>query len=518
MTQAVSARRDGDTFQARIFWLKAARLLDEYGSVIRVGFESGPKGFDDVWVEYDPARAPLDQYGRPLHIERLQCKWHATHGTYGYSDLVNPEYINATTTSLLQRAYGAFTFDSSAGRHSRNALVTNHRPATEDVLHQLIRTKSYTLDVDRLFTGTTARSATGKARNVWREHLAIDDDALKPFVRTLGFNVVLDSLDGLRERMDEVFRANGLKRLEQGASASRYDDTVFQWAGQKRNGFDRDEFRAACKQEGLLADSPARPRVFGVKSFEHAYDRLEDRCDEVLNLVPEFDERFIRATSSWRSKLQPELQAFLSNAARSGSRIRLAVDAHTTLAFAAGAVLDTKSGRIVEVEQRSPTLQVWAPDDAKPDSSWPMWDFKVEVLNAQGTGTAVAVSLTRPVMDKVRAYLRTALPGTRQLILASPTSGPSQKVVRNGAHANQLAEDLVSRLKAERGSLAPADQGRMHLFMAAPNAFSLYLGRHVGALKPMTVYEFDFETQRDGSYRPSLMFPEVKSTGVQAMP
>lgn len=50
-------RRDGDNFQARIFWRKAVCLLDPNSPVIRVGFESGPKGFDDVWVEYDRKRS-----------------------------------------------------------------------------------------------------------------------------------------------------------------------------------------------------------------------------------------------------------------------------------------------------------------------------------------------------------------------------------------------------------------------------------------------------------------------------
>ena len=52
MTQAVAVRRDGDAFQARIFWRKAICLLDPASPVAKVGFESGPKGFDDVWVAY----------------------------------------------------------------------------------------------------------------------------------------------------------------------------------------------------------------------------------------------------------------------------------------------------------------------------------------------------------------------------------------------------------------------------------------------------------------------------------
>jgi len=83
-THSVNVRRDGDAFQARIFWLKAAKLLDDQGNIVRVGFESGPRGFDDVWIEYDPRKAPLDQYGQPLAVERLQCKWHAGLGAYTF--------------------------------------------------------------------------------------------------------------------------------------------------------------------------------------------------------------------------------------------------------------------------------------------------------------------------------------------------------------------------------------------------------------------------------------------------
>ena len=87
MTQAVAVRRDGDTFQARQFWLRAARLLDPSSPVTRVGFESGPKSFDDIWVEYAPGREPNAHDGAPLLRERLQCKWHVAPGTYGYADV-----------------------------------------------------------------------------------------------------------------------------------------------------------------------------------------------------------------------------------------------------------------------------------------------------------------------------------------------------------------------------------------------------------------------------------------------
>ena len=78
MTQAIIARRDGDTFQARMFWDRAARLLDEHGAIAKVGFEKGPKSFDDIWIEYREGAGPCDQNGTRLRRVHIQCKWHTT--------------------------------------------------------------------------------------------------------------------------------------------------------------------------------------------------------------------------------------------------------------------------------------------------------------------------------------------------------------------------------------------------------------------------------------------------------
>ena len=127
MSQAVTVRRDGDTFQARLFWYHAARLLDPESPVVRVGFETGPKSFDDIWVEYDPARSAVDQYGDPLRREHMQCKWHVTPDSYGYSHLVDPEFINANARSLLERARDAQLAHAPQGSGVRFKLVTNWR-------------------------------------------------------------------------------------------------------------------------------------------------------------------------------------------------------------------------------------------------------------------------------------------------------------------------------------------------------------------------------------------------------
>ncbi len=512
MAQAVVTRRDGDVFQARMFWLHAARLLDDQGPIVRVGFESGLKGFDDVWVEYDPARAPQDHRGNSLNLERMQCKWHATPGAFTHEDLTRPDYINAISTSMLQRALEGYRADKADGKVSRLVLVTNHLASQQDTLCSFIRSKSFNLDVDGLFTGKTARSATGKLRKLWREHLGVDDDELRALCTRLGFNLTRDSLDALRKMLDDACRANGLVRPEPNASSTIYDSNIFEWVGQRRMVFDRKEFRDKCAQEGLLADKPRGARqIFGVKSFEHALDRLENRCVEVLNLVSEFDDREIRNTRAWRDTLVPRLKEFLLRVPAPDGRVRLAIEAHATLAFAAGVVLDTKSGRLVELEQKSPVLKIWAPDDHQLPNDSPTWEFKEHELDPEGQGTACAISITRDTEGAVRHYVKESKLKLRRLLLAQPTCGPSARAVASGTHANALAEQLAEKIKRDREDNAAARQERYHLFISAPNAFTFYLGRQAAMMKPLTLYEFDFGYQVDGSYRPSLSYPEVTS-------
>lgn len=55
MAETGASRLDGDTFQARMFWLNAASLLDPDGAIIRLGFEVGPNRllkFDPIAAEF----------------------------------------------------------------------------------------------------------------------------------------------------------------------------------------------------------------------------------------------------------------------------------------------------------------------------------------------------------------------------------------------------------------------------------------------------------------------------------
>jgi len=505
MTQANTARREGDDFQARQFWLRAGRLLDTESPILRVGFESGPRSYDDIWVEYERGRGPRTLNGGSLLREHIQCKWHLTPGSYGYRQLIDPDFINAESRSLLQRAHVAHVTHGTSGNPVQFTLLTNWQPDRGDPLRAIMGTRSGAIRVERLFETKTDRSKTGAVRKEWREHLSLDDEALREFAGVLAFRAANDSLDDYREQLDTLFAYVGLRRIAAHESAFPYDDIVYKWLGQGRTEFDRASFRRVCQEEGLLTQGGAsRPIVYGVKSFTHAVDRLEDRCVRVLDFVPEFDERYIRDEAEWANTLYPLLRKFLLQAVQESDRPRLALDAHATLAFAAGSVLNTKIGRIVELEQRSPGRQIWAADDADSDPAWPQLGLTEIVIDATRPEIAVAVAATHDIATDAKSYIERSLPLVGRLLVFTPLGGAGPTSVVNGRHAFELAHSLAAQVKAHGSALS----GEItHLFVAAPNALTFYLGQHQLLIGRVCLYEFDFDGAQTRSYKPSLTLP-----------
>lgn len=499
MARANVARRHGDDFQARLFWLKAASLLDPHSPVVRVAYETGPKSFDDIMVEYDPQAAPPDHEGKPIHRRHIQCKWHTTAGAFGYQDLIEPGFINAERFSLLEKAHQAQALHAPNGDGCRFELVTNWRLKPDDPLLELVRKESDALDLGRLFNGGP-RSRTGKVRELWCKHLGLDDASLKPVARTLAIAETPESLASLRERLDEKFAAVGMKRVPAGETSFFYDDLAPKLLGQGRIEFNRESFRDMARRERLL-DSSSKPTsalTIGVRSFMHPIDALEDRCARMLNLVPYFDGRYIRNEADWQGRILPDLREFVLAAARSSEHLRLVLDAHVSLAFATGALLNVKSGKRIEIEQRTGGRRFWSMDDqaAGPDS--PRLAFEEEALDDREDDIALAIGLTHDVAGGVRAFVRAKGPRIGRIVHCRPEGGPSQQVVLGGRHGWMLAESVVQHIRRmrERGSAT----GRLHVFIAGPNAFTFFLGQHQQALGPAAVYEWDFDGQRGGGY------------------
>jgi SMODS-associated and fused to various effectors sensor domain len=508
MTRANVARRQGDDFQARLFWLKATSLLDPNSPIVKVAYEVGPKSFDDIVIEYDPSAAPLDHEGKPIYRRYIQCKWHTTAGIFGYQDLADPAFVNATRYSLLQRAHQAQSLYAPDGLGCRFELVTNWRLKLGDPLMDLVRKESDALDLDRLFDGTTDQSRMGRVRKRWREHLGIDHPTLSLVARVLALAETPESLMSLRERLDEKFAVVGMKRIPVTVSGFLYDDLVVKLLAQGCIAFDREGFWTMCQQEGILESSgqPKDVLIIGIRSFMHPIDNLEDRCERMLNLVPYFDGRYIRNETDWQHRILPELRNFMLKAARSTDHLRLILDAHVSLAFAVGTLLNVKSGKRIEIEQRTDGRRFWSRDDEASDPGWPKFLLSEEVLDEDQDEVALAVGLTHDIARSVRAFAIQTLHQVGQIVYCQPEGGVSQQSVRCGRHAWICIEAVVQRLQNLRGDGRRIQ--RVHVFIAGPNGFAFFLGQHQQAIGPVTVYEWDFDGQRGGDYSPGLSLGE----------
>ncbi len=504
MARANIARRQGDDFQARLFWLSASSLLDPHSPITKVAYESGPKSFDDIRIEYDPEAAPPDHEGKPLYRRYIQCKWHTTGGMFGHADLIDPAFINAESCSFLQRVRLAQSTYAPDGLGCRFELKTNWRVLPDDPLIRLVRKESDAIDNARLFDGTTDRSRMGQVRKLWSEHLGIDEKELALMTRTLAIVETAESLAALRDRLDERFGVVGLKRVPAYETSFLYDDLVFKLLAQRRFEFDKNSFRAMCSGENLLREPSPPPiaPIIGIRSFMHPIDNLEERCERMLNLVPYFEGRYIRDTSDWQTAILPQIRNFLTDAAKSTDHLRLILDAHISMAFLAGSILNVKSGKKIEIEQRTSGRRFWSPSDMPADSSWPYLLFDEELLNDKGDEIANAASLTHEVSPAVRTHFTNHRAQIRSILHCRPETGPSQQAVRCGHHASRLAEALSQRVHGLRVSGQPIR--RVHIFIAGPNGFTFFLGQHQQVLGSATVYEWDFENQRGGGYTQSL--------------
>jgi hypothetical protein len=482
-----------------MFWAKAAWLLTDKSPIIKVGFEHGPQGFDDIWVEYDSSFCPSEQSVNPIRKEHIQCKWHTAPNSYSHNDLILPEFIHADSVSLLQKVRKAQVNHASDGKGLRFQLLTNWSVATP--LQKYIAQRSRTLHLERLFSTKTDNSEAGAIRKLWREHLNIDESELRLFLQTLSLRESSMSLEELREHLNGMFLGVGLKCIHEGIFP--YDEVVFHWMAQNLQEFDRKSFREACRQQGLLQEGQGRAIVYGVKSFIHPIDNLEDRCEKVLDLVHQFDERLIRDQSDWSLTLYPKLKGFLLDFAKEATNLRLALDAHISLAFAAGSVLNIKSGREIELEQRVGGYKIWKAGDSEPTANWATWLYEHELLKAGGDGLVVAVSLTHEISSKVKQFLSASIPNAKALIMARLSSGAGNHSIMSGQHAYNLAETLAQHITTTQ---ADARQP-IHLFIAGPDGFTFFLGQRQPSLGKVTLYEYDLEGFHGGTYTASLTLP-----------
>jgi hypothetical protein len=275
-----------------------------------------------------------------------------------------------------------------------------------------------------------------------------------------------------------------------------------------RNGAARGS-RSASRDTSLLR--------LGIRTFSDTGgvpvwgQEMEAESDQILDLRPFFTgkgNRFIKDHALWQSEIFPRLRDFLARAGTSRRPLHLNLAAHSSLAFAAGYVLNAKSGLDITLRQRIKTgVQEWPVAAVAPDKEI-LFKKRRDLPGDPGArDVAVAVSITRTVLADVQVYLETSKLAVRRTMQAELAAGPSLTGVRDGLHALRLAEVLVSKLSART---VQERFGVLHLFASAPNALLFFLGQLAHGLGRIQLYEHDLDSVLPGAYIPSLLLPPAE--------
>ena len=250
------------------------------------------------------------------------------------------------------------------------------------------------------------------------------------------------------------------------------------------------------------------PVELGLRSFDGHGKDMDIRTEEVCDFLDCFDQRSIKDAAWWQERIFPRLREFLNRRVEERRPVLLDFAAHSSIAFAAGWLLEPKSGLDVRVRQRVYNRGEldWNPRDGT-EPEGPLWQERPDIeLDPQAPDIAVAVSISQPtVAADVQAFIEAEGLRIGRILDAVIAPEAGQEVVKGGAHALRLAQTLLPRLQVRR----PHErQGKIHFFCAAPNAFMVYLGQLATFLGKVVLYEYPFRTpEAQGRYQKSIELP-----------
>jgi len=504
MSNAVIPRLQGDDYQAYYFWVRACDLFFDYTKVTKIAYEYDEmKSFDDVVLFYNPPIA--DRHGGKIHAEYFQVKYHATqYDVITWDKLMDPKFINAEKVSFLEKLRNAQRFSKIQGRKCLFYLVTNWIVNPNDELSSLISNNEGEIRLDKLFIGG-ANSKMGKIRIAYCKHLGLKNlDELKEVLRPLRIIAGYKVMGELQRELNNSLRCVGLKPIEKGSLINPYVSLIKTLLMNGRKEFTRDELFQICKEENLWVGQRAEiqtSKVIGIRSFYRWAEKMENETEAMLCLLKYFDGRYLKSDASWDKDIIPELEQFLTREICSGEKIDLHIDAHASIAFAAGYCLDPKSGVDVAPIQRNNGREVWRPDRMKNIDDYPGWESNIIIKDNAALDMAVALSVRHDIVEDVEEYLAITGRSVCEIVSCYPKAGSSAVSIRDGTHAYLLADKIVSLLKKQMRM----KKGRLHIFIAAPNAFCFFLGQLSRGLGEIIFYEYDFDT--DKSYSPAISLP-----------
>lgn len=268
-----------------------------------------------------------------------------------------------------------------------------------------------------------------------------------------------------------------------GIKKSEFDKKILKWL----------ELLSCGKQHKTL--------TIGIRSFLRGAENLDNKTDNMICFLDKFDGRYLKEEYSWNHDVYSKLEEFVKENMRGEVEYQLLMDTHMSIAFAAGRILDSKSGiNVVPIQKTATGMQIWNVDN-QDNNEHPTWDVNHETISKDSVDTVIVLNVTHDIYGDVKQYLNRANIQVGRVINCYLSTATSNLAIANGTHAKQLSNslcDIISQRSFEE------KLGILHLFSSVPVGFMFYLGQVSRGFGKCILYEYDFEKTKDGLYFSTL--------------
>jgi len=357
---------------------------------------------------------------------------------------------------------------------------------------------------DKLSKGGN-KSKMGIIRKSMKDHLSLtSDDELEVVLHPLRILHSTDNAEQVIKKLNMSLKLAGLKPIVEGTVINPYVELIKGMHIRRKNVFTKDELLKICKDNDLwVGQSITEKKVhsIGIRSFHRWAENMEDETTAMLCLLENFNGRYIKDTSHWNSLIMKKLEGFLLYSTNKEAENHLHLDTHSSVAFAAGYYLDSKSGVEVAPVQRSMGRQVWKPEKNIKYDNYPGWIYEEDIRNIDGRDLVITLGIRHQIIEEVDFYLEQLNLPIRRVINCTIDGGHGSSVIKDGSHAWLLADKIATYINDR-----PLKErfGHIHIFSAVPNALLFYIGQFARAFGPCTLYEYDFDKRIPGKYEPSI--------------
>ena len=511
MATQVIPRQQGDDYQARLFWLNACQLFRPASHVTKVVFESKDVPyFDDVVVYFDDTM--IDEFRNPLKMDCYQVKYHVTpEQTFGFKDLTKPHFISSKRTSILQRLHKAQSDLAPNGLGCRFFWTSPNYINSSDTLIKLVSNDNHRIRFEHFCKTDGLANDFCQVRDAWQQHLNLDSiEGLSIVLRPFRLYHGSSALTSIKHFLNLHLELAGLVPLDEATVSNPYDDLIRKLHGQGINSFTRELLMDICKQENLWAGKEPKVekrQTVGIRSFSRKFADISTECDNHLCLLKYFDNRQLQEPHSWQTTIYQEVDDYLKQSLDGSQPISLILDCHSSISFACGYTLDTKSGLDISVLQhpKNGKRANWHPDSGIDDYPSLLWSIEEHKINDNGNELAIGISVTHDVANDLTLHVTNNVLNVGRALHLKINPSIGYDSIKDGKHAALLATDFVKLIR--ENATAKERLGIIHFYIAAPNALTFFLGQVARSIGAVQLYEYDFDRSLPGDYQPTLKVP-----------